>query len=169
MPNYCDNKLLVTGPKDILDAFLEVSWVDGEFEFGGIVDPSKYEPDGYLSRKTVAWGTKWGAMESNLDDWTDTEFQVSFQTAWCPPINWAKNVLKDERFQDLKIVIAYCDLGSPFYGVFSCDKNGDKDYEYSVPDKEFRYDDEKDDYIIPKYTNFYRFVEKWGFDFGYEE
>lgn len=59
------------------------------------------------------WGTKWDAQCPKLVGASDNVVKLSFQSAWCPPVEWAENVTKaaKEEKKRLKITIDWEILG----------------------------------------------------------
>jgi hypothetical protein len=61
MPNYCVNRLVVTGPEEVLKTFLEHSLVDEDgledvFIFRGTVDPNQPPKEGWLQDRSPNGG-----------------------------------------------------------------------------------------------------------------
>ena len=151
MPNWCDNKLIVSGDKTELSRFLkEATTDDGEFTFEKIV-PRPKELDitcvwGYRDKATAEqglknielfgfrdwyewnianYGTKWNVGESNIEDMGGL-IEIEFGTAWSPPIPWVKKVV--QLFPELEFVLHYDEPGMSYKGVYS--KGTDKCIEY---------------------------------------
>lgn len=83
MPNWCMNRAKFTNNKETIDKIAEAA--NGEGFFRTFVPAEK---DVFL--QTEAWGTKW---DLNREDITieyadDSTIDLSFDTAWCPPINF---------------------------------------------------------------------------------
>ena len=87
------------------------------------------------------WGTKWDAAESCIDDiaidWLNpksSSIQISFETAWSPPISFYDELLDKmtAKGKDFSIYATYHEPGCCFMGVWS---DGD-DRTYNVVEQE---------------------------------
>lgn len=176
MPNYCKNKLVVEGPKDVLALFLSLSETeDGGFSFRGTVDPYTMDHAPLITGLIfpiydpcmIIWGTNRDALEPEIIEDAANRVQIDFDTAWSPPNRWAKNVLRDPRFQSLTITVAYCENGLRFYGEYIVNIDSEQDNQKPISSADLEYDEDIDDYILHEGTNFFQFVKKWGFtEFG---
>ena len=105
MPNWCENKVTVTGEPDQVKHFYHANhaYVSGkrhdgekwgecrEFSFRGILPtPKAYERNGkWYDWNINNWGTKWDAFEPSSKHSKDFKFLgYSFKTAWSPPAEW---------------------------------------------------------------------------------
>lgn len=172
MPNYCKNKLVVEGPSDVLELFLSTSSVLGkEFSFMGIVDPYTVDSEPLIEEAPFPihdpvmymWGTNRDAVDPEIVQNTNNCVRIDFDTAWSPPNKWAKNVLTDPRFQALTITIAYCENGLRFYGEYIVNIDEVQNNHNRIKSTDLEYDENIDDYILHKNTDFFQFVKKWGF------
>ena len=138
MPNHCDNKLTVTGPKAEVDRFILKA--RGEKE---CLDVNKFVPmpeelrnqpsyPGNQSEQTKRlqeahgypdwyewacgeWGTKWGAYEGSMErDWPDS-VTYGFSTAWAPLGNKLIAAISDQ-FPTLHLELNYEEPGNGFRG-----------------------------------------------------
>lgn len=134
MPNWCNNKLTVTGPKLTVNKFenaacgSDPSWGNEPaevnepeiFNFHILVPiPARilalgFDPAGY-EWCTKNWGTKWGASDSILDDKWDGQLHYSFNTAWAPPIEFLTALGK--KWPKLTFVLEYEECGMGFKGL----------------------------------------------------
>jgi len=142
MPNWCSNKLTVSGPKAMLDKFIaeaklvkpktgeeptELSLdklfpTPSEADIKKTVlkfkDPllaatmGKSTPDWYTWR-VANWGTKW-----DVTAWVakkeDKKIQYEFDSAWSPPIDAFTHI--SENYPDLKFELKYREEGMGFKG-----------------------------------------------------
>lgn len=63
------------------------------------------------------WGTKWNAYHQYLNEWSDTSFSVTFDTAWSPPAPLFE-ILAD-AFPSVEMMVHYIDEGGGFAGTFT--------------------------------------------------
>lgn len=157
MPNWCSNKLLITGPD--IEEFTKTLNEKGEFCFsqtlpvpaelsdiitGSITIDGKhctawrcidgkdipvtqeemaaykltYGHSDWYEWSIANWGTKWDCdlTTVEVDESAGEESYISchFDTAWGPPIEWAKNVSK--KYPSLAFTIYFSEGGMGFYG-----------------------------------------------------
>lgn len=62
------------------------------------------------------WGTKWNAYHQYLNEWSDTSFSVTFDTAWSP-LEPLFEILA-EAFPSVEMMVHYIDEGGGFAGTF---------------------------------------------------
>jgi hypothetical protein len=107
MPNWCLNKLTVTGPEADVQAFKAKAvghspWLQPEGEpdvlnFHSLVPvPEEVLKAGYESAgydwERENWGCKWGAENPTiLDEW-EGHVEYEFSTAWSPPEKFLQTV-----------------------------------------------------------------------------
>ena len=124
MPNWCSNTISITGSD--VPAFRET--LKTTFSFNQTVP----EPDGlddntgpftslYIWHRTN-WGTKWDISGSEILENTNTSVVIRGETAWMPPTEWAKRV--SQRYPNLHITIAYCEVGCAYYGTIIYSESG---------------------------------------------
>jgi hypothetical protein len=136
MPNYCNNTLNVTGPKEAIDRFLDScrNVTDPhhgvmEFSFGGIVPrPAQFPDSGdpvlgdWYHWNVDNWGTKCDIEdEPDMDRMNDENLTMTFDTAWPPPVLWVKAAT--EKFPELRFQLDYIEVGNNFNGT-SIGENG---------------------------------------------
>lgn len=134
MPNWCNNRLSVVGPKDEVRAFVKraqgvtqhyAPHVDSEkeedFSFHQLVpipdDVMKmnYDPHG-ISAERRLWGVKWGGCHSVLESHTDGLAIYVFDTPWGPPDNLLVTI--SSQHPKLTFVISYAEE-SPTRGRYA--------------------------------------------------
>jgi len=154
MPNWCACSIKIEGSVEEMFKFYETLKLPNQydkitkFSFHQTV-PSPIE----LSSQESKWGTKWDACKLNICQKTDNHFLIQCDTAWSPPLNWAKNFHK--IFQDLDITIAYCEVGMQFYGYWK-QKNGQnitKQFDFANDDLVGIYYDENKNLKYTDYTS----------------
>ena len=116
MPNWCNNNISMTGPKDILEALwkkatendnrlLEAMVPIGEWDYGNAVD---------------TWGTKWDVSTDGLafSDYGDGTAEISgfFDSAWAPPIEAMETFITQN--EGVSITLFFEEPGMDFCGVW---------------------------------------------------
>lgn len=100
MPNWCTDRLVVSGPKDDVAAFASAtSTPEGRLSFALLYPVPEAEAasaDGGYSWVVDHWGTKWDVSDEALlaesDVTGDQRVDVwDFTTAWSPPSGWAQH------------------------------------------------------------------------------
>ena len=136
MPNWCNNTITISGPKDKIKAI----WDKANEEDGGLLSAMVPQPDnmfhgdlGEKERKeceakgipnwydwSVAnWGTKWDVSTEGLElveDGDDAQITGYFDSAWAPPIPAYYTFL--EANEDCSIWASYEEGGMDFCGIF---------------------------------------------------
>ena len=127
MPNWCENKLVIRGEEEDIAKFNKA--MDVENLLSSFVPMPKEKDDYWYSWCVDNWGTKWDVEkhDSMIDD---DYLELSFDSAWAPPVAWVKIVAK--KYPKLKFALKYDEPGLCFMG---CAKgsNGiieDKSIEY---------------------------------------
>ena len=146
MPNWCDNYATFKN-EDItkIDALEAVLLPDeGSEELFNTIRPIPLEEeDNWYNWNLENWGTKWEARI--YDYYRDAnEINVSFETAWCPPITLYEWMIKN----DWEVNAYYHEPGQGFAGNF-CKE--DDYHEYDLTDRE-TWEDIDDD--IKEFANF---------------
>ena len=141
MPNWCNNRIVITGPKNKLEV-LEKAVNEGELleamypmpkdlrdtTADGTERPALVEKHGHsdwYSWATTNWGTKWDICEpygikwrtellGQPDGWAELSF--SFDSAWSPPIGAVSEYL--DANEDIKIRLSYYEPGCDFMGIW---------------------------------------------------
>jgi len=89
MPNYCSNTLEISGHPFLMKEFMGAYTNEGHFDFAKIKPmPSDEE---LLDMGTNSydwsienWGQKWYIDRADWEDWDDSFYRASFDTAWAP-------------------------------------------------------------------------------------
>lgn len=124
MPNWCENRLEITGPERELTLFLaKAKEGDKPLSFQNL-HPMPEELHGTSSPganpnwydwRVENWGTKWDTgREVHADEGSATSQSFSFDTAWSPPTALVKKVSGD--FPGLLFRIEYAEAGMCFAG-----------------------------------------------------
>ncbi len=130
MPNWCSNKLTITGPKEDVQAFKERArgrppWWKPEEEpevlnFHSLVPipeevlKGDYDPAGY-NWEMENWGCKWGAQDSTILDVRAGFIAYEFLSAWSPPEKFFQTVAV--QWPTLEFVLDYEEPGMAFKGL----------------------------------------------------
>ena len=130
MPNWCSNKLTITGlAADIqalkTKAFGHSPWEEPEDEpnvlnFHSFLPvPENILAAGYgdagFDWERQNWGCKWGAANSVIVEEWEGHVEYSFDTAWSPPIKFLETLAK--QWPNLTFVLLYEELGMCFKGI----------------------------------------------------
>lgn len=132
MPNWCSNKLEVTGPADQI-ASLAVLIEDG-FSFSKVVpppndpayrdEPSQQEAraskNWWYSWNVNNWGTKWD-IEEEAEISSDS-IKAWFDTAWSPPVKFIETAQK--LYPDLTFSLYFSEMGANYHGSVSIGPDG---------------------------------------------
>ena len=118
MPNWCDNTITISGPKDKIVALWETAKTSQQGEFGlleAMVPLGEWSYDEAVTQ----WGCKWDINDEGLHLEIDGELAVITgwaQSAWSPPID--AMLTYQEANTDIEIRLAYYEPGLDFIGVY---------------------------------------------------
>lgn len=142
MPNWCNNTLLIVGPKDQIEKFYETNIINEEFDFNNTIPcPEELlEGEGWYDWCIENWGTKWDAVDTFIQRKNENILYIHFDTAWDPPINWLEKI--QDIYPELNFCLFYVEFGMDFMGLASSfktpvtkqvfsdeDKYGEEEYE----------------------------------------
>ena len=139
MPNWCNNSITITGPKDKITALYNEAIKDRDannqdqgllhammpmpVELAGTTSPSEDGVDWY-SWRVSNWGTKWEVSSEGLELSEDgTEITGWFDSAWAPPIGAFEHYIREN--EDVDLACYYEEPGMDFAGRWH---NGDDQY-----------------------------------------
>lgn len=155
MPNYCYNKIIITGKS--LPEFRKTLEKNEDrsikFEFNQTVPIFEWKYDNAVK----LWGTKWDTMDVDVEVDNIDKMIIKVTTAWSPPMGWAD--LCELKFSDLYIEIAYIEEILESYGTYS-----NKELVRNISNKLDGYFDDKDNLYIVKDGKFDKFINKYNFD-----
>lgn len=142
MPNDCMNKLIVLGPTQDVEFFVDKSKEKFSFaaylpmpeplqpttfptgEFGQTEEAAQlrelYGTDNWYDWRLANWGTKWDAYGDpawdNLLEYDEgrSTNEVFFDTAWSPPIEFVERI--SEQYPTIKFILKYAEPGNDFAG-----------------------------------------------------
>ena len=121
MPNWCFNRLTVTGPDEDLDAFYD-KVMNGTGEEGRAHErpnllstfiPNDPNDPNWYEWNIANWGTKWEESFSGVERDED-KLTLRFDTAWSPPIKGLSTIAK--MHPSLTFVMVYEEGGMQFMG-----------------------------------------------------
>jgi len=134
MPNWCENKLKMTGPKDLIVALYERAVSLSETTNEGLLEAMRPMPEAL--KETTAprdkpnwydwaidhWGTKWDVETNDLHLSVDeVEGKATivgfFDSAWSPPLEAL--VWYGEQHPDVEIELGFLEGGLGFAGVLT--------------------------------------------------
>lgn len=133
MPNWCNNDALLIAPTkehiDLLVAALQTE--DKSEKFFNVLRPRpESHKDHWYEWNTENWGTKWDAEPYSFERIDDETLQLSFDTAWGPPIALYEYLEE----QGWSVQAKYHECGMAFVGMFS--EGIDYCWEYDFEDEE---------------------------------
>lgn len=173
MPNWCNNNIIIKGPKNKLKD-LESAAREGTFcnhlmpmpkvlegtEANGSKRPKIRKLTGandWYDWRVDNWGTKWdidaydGSIKTSQEllgkDNGNAELSFGFDSAWAPPLNAIADYL--DKNEDVSMKLWYYEPGCDFGGIWE-DFNDDCWELSTTPDSFFEQDDqgkEFDDYF----------------------
>lgn len=119
MPNWCENRLKVSGPKGQVDAIVEAVKCDNPAATDLSLNKMVPMPDVMCMGEDEIqwacrnWGTKWDvdATSVRVDDETVV---FRFDSAWSPPD--AAVITFAERFPDVEFILTYAETAMGFGG-----------------------------------------------------
>ena len=135
MPNWCNNYATITCPtKEIYDKLNNAISTDKWFEtFAPLqIDDATNESDWDYHSAVNTWGTKWTPSNIVLNNTDDEHYtlDVSFDTAWSPPIGVYR--IMNKNF-DININAFYEEYGCDFFGRFCISKEEEIDDVFDMP------------------------------------
>lgn len=137
MPNWCNNYVTVTGPKDLINkvfgggSFSLQKEIPCPQELLDLPSPppeklkklnlKKYGHEDWYSWQVSTWGTKWdpGPLNGEIEELPDGKaiFTCGFDSAWAPPTNAFNLICK--KYPDFDINLEYMETGCSFFGIAS--------------------------------------------------
>jgi hypothetical protein len=121
MPNWCDNRLTVTGPERSLINFREAAKSGGEpfslepfLPLPEELEPNDYHGDQWHDYRIATFGTKWDVSDARLEAQGSDSLEYYFTSAWGPPDNAMQNISRE--FPDLRFGLWYEETGAYFRG-----------------------------------------------------
>jgi len=132
MPNECYMNITVGAEPEVIQML-----VDSEFRFEKLrPHPDTPAPENYdeywYKWNCENWGTKWDRSEYNILNRGKKGLIVEFITAWCPPIELLKHIIRKYK---MWVKCEWREEGG-LAGIFVGENNGEK-----VIDREFTWED----------------------------
>lgn len=120
MPNWCQNRVIFehedpTQVKRLVKAF------EDECPFAEFVPIA--DEENWYDWCLANWGTKWDVSSSDLLAADDKHINISFDTAWSPPIEWYEKMTK----MGWKISAYYHESGVGYCGTYT-DESGNEEF-----------------------------------------
>ena len=142
MPNWCENRVAISGDSEDIKTFREAAFKDGKFQFANLIpmpeelnitagslgkgtfeqvdleikqdqNIKKYGYKDWYDWSNAVWGTKWDIEAEDKNN--DDEFiNLEFATAWGPPVG-VYEYIKD-KFPSLDISWFYDEPGMEYAG-----------------------------------------------------
>lgn len=142
MPNWCNNSLEISGPRDKIDLIVRAAT-------GKMGDTADDRPLGMLEfmvpvvasddevtaqDQTRAWGTKWDITDAEVLEYDELDdgkasALIVFDTAWSPPIECFETWFGENP--DCDCVLDYHEPGIAFVGRFT-PETGESTWEYGA-------------------------------------
>jgi hypothetical protein len=125
MPNWCENVVTFTGPREKLDALIKGAGKGEllntirpmpESVFRGNVGTAEREEHGtnnWYDWSVEHWGTKWDVGECSVED-DGESVTFHFDSAWSPPVE----AYRYAEEQGLAVDAKYCETGFYFIGRY---------------------------------------------------
>ena len=118
MPNWCDNEVTIThNDKDVINGIVDAIKQDQGL-FMHILPINEDDEDECYEK----WGTKWDAQRVQIVKIADFYVDLTFETAWCPPVNLYDHMVEN----GYEIYAKYAEPGCDFCGLFA--DGGCEDY-----------------------------------------
>jgi len=162
MPNWCDNSARIEGPVDLMYDLAKAIERDEMLSFMAPLPTDEWE----YGTAIDMWGTKWdtgssdGYIDHNVEDGV---IEVSFQSAWGPPIQAYDTFL--EKNPEVTITAYYYESGNDFGGIYEDGEDSarqdlpmsssdawDKDpvlqeldYQYNIREQKAEWEEESDE------------------------
>jgi hypothetical protein len=135
MPNWCNNYATFICPtKEIFDKLNHAISTDNWFEtFAPLQIDDVTNESGWDAHIAIdMWGTKWTPSNIEINNSYDETYtlEVSFDTAWSPPIGVYK--IMNKKF-DININAFYEEYGCNFFGRFYLSKEEEIDDVFDMP------------------------------------
>lgn len=158
MPNWCSNKIIITGDKSKINEILEKIGtipVDSKcilFETLIGKDPD-FDKNGWHESNLKNYGTKWDVCtgDSNIE-FSDDTITMTPATAWSPPVPFCLTLAKE---YGVNVNITFFEPGCDFAGRCEINDQGEitneEDYDYNegtyILDKDEFWNDRTMDYL----------------------
>ena len=134
MPNWCNNDLQITGPKEQIKRFKEkakgkeIENIDVDLLLSSIIPPPKDIGDNWYQWNIENYGCKWdcnGILEESMSG--EGELYYTFDSPWSPPLEWLKQA--SAKFPKLKFKLDYREDGMGYMGWAKASKGEIEDHE----------------------------------------
>jgi hypothetical protein len=139
MPNWCYNYALLTCPsKEIYDKLLDAITKQSWFKTFAPLGPD--EDDWTFEKANEVWNTKWPPQELEIGCNDETEFiiDLTFNTAWSPPIGVYKTMYANFG---ITTTAYYEELGNEFFGKCAYSPYEEWDDTFDIPSNQTELDE----------------------------
>jgi hypothetical protein len=135
MPNWCNNSIVISGPYDVLFEVAKLCHTkENDFDFNGILpNPLCKSLKNYIDWNIQNWGTKWIFEDPQVELFTDN-ISIYALSAWSPPIEFFKHLVKKYPF--LTVEMVYAEIGLDFAGKVKINKEEFIEEEFCGKEKE---------------------------------
>ncbi len=179
MPNWCFQNLVITGNKKETRKFLKAISMPESYDELGILKPAYYdmnhlvpipekeewtdELDSFFGGALGVWGTKWGAVDIDIDDKDSSPLHLRYISAWSPCDKLVQNISK----QFPSLVFGYsCTEEADFFAGWEIYCNGEKVAEdmcdmTQPPELQKMYEKANETKNEDLMTDFYDAVSEW--------
>jgi len=139
MPNWCYNYALLSCPsKEIYDKLLDSITKQSWFKTFAPLGPD--EDDWTFEKANEIWNTKWPPQELEIGCNDETEFiiDLTFNTAWSPPIGVYKTMYANFG---ITTTAYYEELGNEFFGKCAYSPYEEWDDTFDIPSNQAELDE----------------------------
>lgn len=109
MPNWCSNTMMVSHKDTAM-----ITRAAEAIKRGGLFEEFVPLNVWDYNQAVAKWGTKWDASNLEIIDRYENSVSASFDTAWCPPMNFYDELLA----QGFEVHASYFEPGMGFVGRY---------------------------------------------------
>lgn len=125
MPNWCENDMTIRGSKEVLDNIVNrIDQYEKKERSNGLLEFLKPIGEWDWDKAVKEWGTKWEVHDVFVERENENTLQLSFFSAWSPPI---KAYQEGEKNHDIEITAEWIEYGLSFCGEYKDGKPKDLD------------------------------------------
>lgn len=120
MPNWCENRIRISGPTEKINKLWE------EVNSNGLLNTLRPEPKNiegheYIDWRIKNWGTKWEINSDDMSVWDNSDgtsyIWGDFNSAWSPPVE--AYIAFNKTTKDCEAEGWYFEFGCDFCGLYS--------------------------------------------------
>lgn len=125
MPNWCENDMTIRGNKEVLDNIVNcIDQYEKKEKSTGLLEFLNPIGEWDWHKAVKEWGTKWEVHDVFVERENEKTLQLSFWSAWSPPINAYQ---EGEKNHDVEITAEWVEYGLAFCGEYKDGKPKDLD------------------------------------------